>query len=245
MNEAEMYVLKESLRLVENKVQRDFIELGNLQSTRRNVNFVNSTVEYLNSRLFSFFTEKRPKYSLVVKGYRESDNKNAEFSIYVNSLCGINNLLHAVPYFATVITLKKNNEVIFGLVNSYASNEVFMAIHGRGAFVNDSRLRVSNRTKTDNLLVGIKQDKDRKLFEKIISKFQTFRVTSCYVLDFCYMACGRYDASIVFEGGKEELKFATLLTIEAGGICHRIGGSDNDMVFSNAALMDEIKNALT
>ncbi|MDR2077650.1 MAG: hypothetical protein LBP39_01640 [Rickettsiales bacterium] len=244
MNSADIYVLKESIRLVENKVRRDFVELENLQSTRKNVNFVNSTLEYLNDRLYSFLIEKRPKYAINIKGYKEKPSENTEFSIYVNSLCGINNLLHGIPYFATVISLAKNSEVVAGLVNNYAGNETFVAMYGKGAFVNDRRIRVSNRTMEDSALVAIKQDRSGKLFREIISKFSNFRINSCYALDFCCVACGKYDASVVFGGGEEELKLGALFSIEAGGLYQKIGESGNDMIFSNYILLDSIKNII-
>jgi myo-inositol-1(or 4)-monophosphatase len=244
VNSADAYVLKESLRLVESKVHRDFRELENLQNTRGSVDFTNLTVDYLNGRLYDFFLEKRPKYSVTVKGYGKGGSKNPDGDIYVNSLCGVSNLLHGIPYFATAISLKKNGVAALAAVNNYASNELFLAAQGKGAFINDRRIRVSNRTATDNVLIAIKQDQSGKLFDKVISQFRNFEVNNCYVLDFCYTACGRYDASVVFGGGEEELKLGSLFIVEAGGLCHRMDSGADGTIFSNPLLMDDIKGII-
>ncbi|MDR2777255.1 MAG: hypothetical protein LBB24_00590, partial [Rickettsiales bacterium] len=201
----------------ENKVRRDFGELANLQNSRKNSAFAAATIRHIGDKLYNFFTEKRPNYSLVVDGYKNWEGRG-ENSVYVNTLCGANNFLHAVPYFATLLTLKRSGEILMGFVNCYSTGETFFVSKGSGAFLNDRRIRVSSRTMEESTLVSVKCDRSSGLFEKLLPKFGPPRVTGCYPLDICYTACGRYDACVVMDGDEEELKLGKLLITEAGGL---------------------------
>ncbi|GHU28199.1 inositol monophosphatase [Bacilli bacterium] len=244
MNSANAQIVNEAVRLLENKIHRDFMELENLQSSKRSAGFANSTMEYINEKLYDFFVEKRPRYSLKIEDYEKDWTGNGECEIYVNGLCGFNNFLHGIPYFATVIIVKRNGEIMFGVVNNYATNEMFFVAPGRGAFLNNKRTRVSSREIEDDILVSVKYDYNGELFTKVTSRLRTFKVTNCYVLDFCHTACGKYDASIVFDGGEEELKLGALFITEAGGAFRNIEGSKNNVIFSNSLLIDDMKKVI-
>ena len=242
MSNADLYLLKESIRLVESKVFRDYVELGNLQTTNNSLQFLNKTVDFLNHKFFDFFSEKRPDYDIFIKGFTTTnqDKNNTKNSIYINSICGLRNLLHHVHYFATIISVFKEDKAVASIVNNYATNEIFFVAENKGVFVNDRKVRVSNRNINDNSLIGIKYgNKNKKNFLKLASKLSTFRIGNCSVLDSCYTACGRYDANFIFDGNEKELNSCELFIREAGGLSYRI--ADDSALFSNSVIYDDLK----
>ncbi|MDR1425422.1 MAG: hypothetical protein LBI70_00280 [Rickettsiales bacterium] len=241
---AHFYVIGEALKIVENKVRRDFGELMNLQNSRNCLAFASATVGYLNDKFYDFFTEKRSGYSLVLEGY----NKNWEGgdgTFYVDALCGFDNFLHAISYFATVVVLRKGSEIIGGLLNNYSAGETFYASRGGGAFLNGKRIRTPQRTMGEGALIAMGCDSKGKIPESLLAEFSNPRVSGCYPLDICYTACGRYDATVVFAAAGEKLEFGKLFMVEAGGLYgDRNGdrnGGENGVVFASSALVDSIK----
>jgi myo-inositol-1(or 4)-monophosphatase len=240
---ADSRIFSEVLRTVENKVRRDFGELANLQTSRKSSAFASATLEYLGEKFCRFFREKRPAYSLHLENYPESWTEDGENSIYINSLCGVNNFLHAIPYFATLLALRKNGEVVFGLVNNYSSGETFSVSRGEGAFLNGRRIRVSSRAHGENTLTSVRQDGIGKLSGEIFLKLGSLIVTDCYPLDFCHVACGRHDASVVFDGSMDELELGKLFVTEAGGLHHDFGNGGS-VAFGNSSMIDNIRKIL-
>ena len=63
----------------------------------------------------------------------------------IDPIDGTTNFLHGVPHFAISIALKKKNEIISGLIYDPIKNEIFYAEKDNGAFLNNSRVRVSSK----------------------------------------------------------------------------------------------------
>lgn len=242
MSDADLHILKESIRFVEGKVHRDYFELSNLQGTNKSIMFLNKTIEWLNDKFSEFFSEKRPDYTLVVSGQETNKDLNSSYKININSIVGVKNLLHGIPYFATTISIEKDGKIIMAIVNSYATNETFYSVEGKGVFMNDRKIRVSNRGITDNILIGIKYNKTTKILRKILLLLPTFRIGNCSILDSCYTACGRYDANIIFNGKEEDIKISELFIKESGGLFYSM--DDKNFIFSNSIIHNDIKKII-
>jgi myo-inositol-1(or 4)-monophosphatase len=239
---ADSRIVGEAPRIVENRVRRDFGELMNLQSSKKSPDFARGTVEYVREKLYEFFVEKRPNYSLRIENYSRDWTGDGEWSIYVDGLSGVSNFLHAIPYFATLLALRRNGETILGVVNGYASGEMFTVSRGNGAFLNGRRIRVSSRVLGENSLVALDWDGHWKPSGEVAEKIGGYRVTGCCPLDFCHVACGRYDASVVSRGSEEELELGKLFIAEAGGLCCSSG--DGGVVFGNGSLATDVRKLL-
>ena len=66
----------------------------------------------------------------------------------VDPLDGTTNFLHGIPHFAISIALEREGELVAGLILALATHEIFTAERGKGAFLNDRRIRVAARTET-------------------------------------------------------------------------------------------------
>lgn len=242
MDKADKNILFGAIKLVEDKIHRDFIEVSNLQNYNLSLNFTNKTIEHLQKTFFDYFTKKRPDYSLYIKNYKNNIVENSKYKIIINPISGIKNFLHAIPYFATVISILKNDKVVMGLVHNYTTNEMFFVSSGDGVFLNNQRLRVSNRIGLQNLLISVKYDLNKQKFKELVDKLPMFKINNCSILDCCNTACGRYDASIILDADNNDMLLAKLFIEEAGGLSKKI--NDSSYLFTNGVCMDEVLKIL-
>ncbi len=253
MNNSDLNILFDAIKLVESKVYRDFSEIENLQNSYSSaIAFTKKTLEFLNNKFFDFFSEKRQNYNIVVKGQNDIKiDRNKNKTIYINSISGIMNFSHALPYFCTTITVKErvdgNNVVLCGLVNNYATQELFFVEKNKGCFLkgkfNDLRLRVSNRPNIDNSIISIKCDLKKEKVKKIIDKVGSFRISGCSILDIVNVASGKYDASFIYEKNTFDIDLGVLFVKEAGGSL-TYSKDKCDALFANSLIYSEIKDLI-
>lgn len=241
MNNADLYILEESIKLIDSKVYRDYMELENLQNSNKTVMFSNMTLEFLRQKFYDFFRKKRPKYSLIIKDFTRDMVENSDTTIYVNCLSGIRNFSHAIPYFATILGIKKGDKYIVGLVNSYAEKQMFYSVNGEGSFVNRMKIRTSNRSVLSDSIVALKYDNNRKILNKVFEKLPLFRINNCSILDTCSTASGKYDTNIVLDGIRDELEIGELFIRESGGLTHYLNEEKTSCIYSNSLILNEIK----
>lgn len=253
MNNSDLNVIFDAIKLVESKVYRDFCEIENLQGSYTSaIIFTKKTLEFLDNKFFEFFSKKRENYNVVIKGYNEKNiDKNKTKTIYINSLSGILNFSHAIPYFCTSITIKEKingkEAVVCGIVNNYAMQDLFYVEKNKGCFLkgrfNDIRLRVSNRVNLDSSIISIKYDSKKERFKKILNKIGTFKINNCTILDMVNLASGKYDASFIYDKNIFELDLGILFVKEAGGNIE-YSKDKNDIFLSNSLLYTEIKDLI-
>ncbi len=241
MNNADLYILEESIKLIESKVYRDYMELENLQNSNKTVMFVNMTLDFMRQKFYDFFRKKRPNYSIIIKDYTKDIVENSDSTIYINCISGIRNFAHAIPYFATILGVKKNNKFIVGLINSYAEKQMFYSVNGESSFINRMKIRTSSRNNFNDSLIAIKYDNNKKIFNKIINNLPLFRISNCSALDTCNTACGKYDCNIVLDGIREELEIGELFIRESGGLIHYLNEEKTSCIYSNTLILNEIK----
>lgn len=246
-----LYLMKEAIKTVEEKVRRDFYEIENLQNSNDSaVNFAKHTFDFINSRLFRYFKEKMPEANLIFKDGIENKvfDENKKYNIYIDAICGINNFIHAIPYFCTVITMKKINkttkkdEIVCGVVNNYCTQEMFFSEVGNGAFAETRRMRVSSRTAINSSITAIKYDKEKTKFIPLIAKLGTVKINNCSILDMCNVACGKYEGAFIFNVVPIDNEIGELFIKEAGGFIHKFG--DNNIMVSNSLMHNKFKEML-
>lgn len=253
MSEADLSTIKNAIKstlhsrtknntmTLENKVCRDFFEIRNLSNPNIATEFAKHTLDILKDNFFDYFLRKKPNYSLYIKDGESNIVEGSKFAIYVNVIAGIKNFLHGVPYFCSTILVTEDNKAIAGLVNNYIENEMFYVLKNKGSFMNNQKIRVSNRTNIEDLLITLKLGKDKKESIKILEKLQNFKITNCSILDCCYTACGRYDANIILEGSEQDIELSKLFIEEAGGLNCQLSDNKNSFLFSTGNIFDKLK----
>ena len=242
---ADLTIIKNAIKQVESKVYRDYMELENLQNSNAILKFSSMTLKAVEQQIFDYLVKNRPEYNIITKNGQNHKVEKSNSFIYVNCISGLKNFVHSIPYFATIIGIKKDDKYTTAVINNYATQEMFVADINSGAFLNDKRIRVSNKTDQKNLMISIKYDASREKFMKILNKIDlTFKVNNCSILDVCSCACGKLDGGIILESNRNELEIAELFVIEAGGLFNYINQDKTNCYFSNSLIHNKIKDLL-
>ncbi|MDE2394938.1 MAG: inositol monophosphatase [Burkholderiales bacterium] len=169
---------------------------------------------------------------LAEESGREHGAKHSEFTWIIDPLDGTTNFLHGFPVYAVSIALAHRNQVQQAVVYDPTRNDLFYASRGRGAFLNDRRLRVSKRIRLAEALIGTgfpfrKGDNFKryvKMFEEVMQSCAGLRRPGAAALDLCYVAAGYYDG--FFETGLNpwDVAAGSLMITEAGGLIGNFTG---------------------
>ena len=169
---------------------------------------------------------------LAEESGREHGAKNSEYIWIIDPLDGTTNFLHGLPVYAVSIALAHRGQVQQAVVYDPTRNDLFFASKGRGAFLNDRRLRVSKRLRLAEALIGTgfpfrKGDNFKryvKMFEEIMQSCAGLRRPGAAALDLCYVAAGYYDG--FFETGLSpwDVAAGSLMITEAGGLIGNFTG---------------------
>ena len=166
---------------------------------------------------------------------------HSDYLWVIDPLDGTTNFLHGFPQFAVSIGLQVKGVLSLAVVYDPTRNELFTAERGRGAHLNDRRLRVSKQTRLQESLIGTGfpyrdfsyLDDYLKMFRELLPKTAGLRRPGCASLDLAYVAAGRYDG--FWEAGLKpwDLAAGVLLIQEAGGLVTDFDGGENYMATGN------------
>jgi myo-inositol-1(or 4)-monophosphatase len=169
---------------------------------------------------------------LAEESGRAHGAKDSDYLWIIDPLDGTTNFIHGLPVYAVSIALAFKGQVQQAVVYDPARNDLFYASKGRGAFLNDRRLRVSRRTRLAESLIGTgfpfrKGDNFKRyvqMFEAVMQSCAGLRRPGAAALDLCYVAAGWYDA--FFETGLSpwDIAAGSLLITEAGGLIGNFTG---------------------
>lgn len=160
-----------------------------------------------------------------------------EYTWVIDPIDGISNFVHNIPHFAISICLKKDGEVELGLIYDPIRNELFTAVKGGGAFLDNRRIRVSTTKNFKQALLGTGfpyRDPHHikpymNTFTNIFPLCSGLRRAGSAALDLAYVAAGRLDG--FWEASLKEWDIAAgmLLIKEAGGIICDFSGEDKSL----------------
>ena len=190
----------------------------------------------------------------------EECGKDESDSIYkwvIDPLDGTTNFVHNLGIFSVSIAFQKNQETLFGLVLNPETGELFTAIKGQGALLNDHTIKVSNTKKiSESLLVtGFPYD-NKDLFEILLSRFtrclkesQGIRRLGSAALDLCFVACGRFDGFWEQNLKPWDTAAGVLIAKEAGAIITDFSNkaydiNQNEILATNGYIHKELLNLL-
>lgn len=156
----------------------------------------------------------------------------SEFQWIIDPLDGTTNFIHGFPQYAISIALAQNGQLQHGVIYDPNRNELFTASRGKGAFLNDRRIRVSKRVRMNESLIGTgfpfknlqHSDAYIAMFRELTEKTAGLRRPGAAALDLAYVACGRTDG--FFEIGLKpwDMAAGALLVQEAGGLVSDFAG---------------------
>ena len=191
---------------------KDFGEIEKLQVSRKGPrDFVTKTDKQVEKMLIDELTKLKKNYSFLTEETGKINNKDKENIWIIDPIDGTTNFLHGIPHFAICIALKSKDEIISGLIFDPIKNEMFFAEKDKGAYLNNQRLRVSNKNNIEDCLFSSNNHG---------VKFSNFnmRCSGCAALDLAYVACGRLDGFFHNKINLWDVAAGALMVKEAGGI---------------------------
>ncbi len=157
----------------------------------------------------------------------------ADYTWIIDPLDGTTNFIHGFPQYAVSIGCKHDGQITQAVIYDPTRNDLFTATRGRGAFLNDRRLRVSKRTLLQDSLIGTgfpfrnmdRLDQYLQLFRRITACTAGIRRPGAAALDLAYVAAGRLDGFWEYGLAPWDMAAGSLLVIEAGGLISDDEGS--------------------
>lgn len=164
-----------------------------------------------------------------------TQNPDAESVWIIDPLDGTTNFLHGFPFYCISIALKVKNRIEHAVVYDPVRHECFSASRGRGAQLNDRRIRVSKQTVLSAALLGSAfptrnpalAQRYLPTFEAMIGKCAGIRQTGSAALDLAYVAAGRLDGFWEFGLRPWDIAAGSLLIQEAGGLISDLNGGED------------------
>jgi myo-inositol-1(or 4)-monophosphatase len=177
-----------------------------------------------------------PEHGFIAEESGES-TPDAEYLWIIDPLDGTTNFIHGFPQYAVSIAVQRRGALEHAVVYDPTKNELFTASKGRGAFLNDRRIRVSKCLKLGDALVGTgfpfkelgRLDLYLKQLQVFMSKSSGVRRAGAAALDLAYVACGRLDAFWELGLAPWDMAAGALLIQEAGGLVADMTGEQDFM----------------
>ena len=205
---------------------RDFGEIENLQvSTKGPGDFVTSADKRTEKILIEELQRAHPEYGIITEEKGIINKSNTDNRWIIDPIDGTMNFLNGIPQFAISIGYEEKGEITCGVIFNPITNEMFIAEKGNGAYLNNSRIRVSNKKKIkDALLVTGGPKGASKIKNKIFSEYinvsnnvSNVRKFGSAALDMAYVACGRFDGYWQRELNYWDIAAGIIILKEAGG----------------------------
>ena len=195
---------------------RDFGEIEKLQVSKKGPrDFVTNSDLKVEKIIIEELKKARPKFSIISEENGIENNKDLENTWIIDPIDGTINFLHGIPHFAISIALKKNDEIISGIIYDPIKDEMFFAEKDNGAFLNNHRIKVSSKNKINECLFAtggkVKNEYDLPS-----------RKSGSAALDMAYVASGRYDGYFQENLNLWDIAAGIILIKEAGGLINDI-----------------------
>ncbi len=210
---------------------RDFGEIENLQVAKKGPrDFVTKTDKRVEEILIDELTKSKKNYSFLTEESGKIINNDKDKRWIIDPIDGTTNFLHGIPHFAISIALEIDNEIKCALIYDPIKNEIFFAEKNSGAFFNNHRVRVSNKSNIEDCLFSSDQNG-----LKIIYPSLNMRSTGCAALDLAYVGSGRLDGYFHNKINLWDIAAGILIVTEAGGTTNDFTKFEEDNIDIRAA----------
>ena len=237
---------------------RDFGEIENLQVSEKGPgDFVTSADKRTEKILIDELQKAHPEYGIITEETGIINKTNIKNRWIIDPIDGTMNFLNGIAQFAISIGYEEDGEIKCGVIFNPITNEMFCAEKGNGAYLNNSRIRVSKKKKIkDALLVtggpkGLSKTKDQIFSEyiNVSNNVSNVRKFGSAALDMAYVACGRFDGYWQRELNYWDVAAGIVILKEAGGFVDFFEDDANfplkkNILATNSNIHDELRELL-
>ena len=202
----------------------------NVRSKRAN-DFVTQVDQAAEEAIIDIVRRAYPEHGFVAEESGKS-SADAEVLWIIDPLDGTTNFIHGFPQYCVSIGVQQRGTLAHAVVYDPTRNELFTASKGRGAFLNDRRIRVSKTARLNDALVGTgfpfkeltRLDLYTRQLQTMMKTCAGVRRAGAAALDLAYVACGRLDAFWELGLSPWDIAAGALLILEAGGLVGDLQG---------------------
>ena len=237
---------------------RDFGEIENLQVSEKGPgDFVTSADKRTEKIFIDELQKAHPEYGIITEETGIINKTNIKNRWIIDPIDGTMNFLNGIAQFAISIGYEEDGEIKCGVIFNPITNEMFCAEKGNGAYLNNSRIRVSKKKKIkDALLVtggpkGLSKTKDQIFSEyiNVSNNVSNVRKFGSAALDMAYVACGRFDGYWQRELNYWDVAAGIIILKEAGGFVDFFEDDANfplkkNILATNSIIHDELRELL-
>ena len=213
-------VMKTAYNKVNRRIYRDFGEIENLQGSDSKIDrFFNNTFTSIEYNLKDYLTYCRPEWKFLT--YKNADFNKDTYYWLLEPLSGKANFKRSIPIFSSSISVFFNNKIIATSIYDPLRNDFYFTEEGKGAFLNDHRIRVSNRKYLENSLISIQVNNSTLEIEKLFFKhhipLKNFRIFNSSTVSMSWLCNGKLDCFIGINMDQFLIQSSKLLLRESGG----------------------------
>ena len=226
LNSPQINLITKACMKASRSLIRDFGEIENLQvSSKGPGDFVTSADKRTEKILIEELQKAHPEYGIITEETGIINKSNTKNRWIIDPIDGTFNFMNGIPQFAISVAYEEENEIKCGVIFNPIMNEMFCAEKGNGAYLNNSRIRVSKKNKIKDALIVTGGPKvSSKIKDKIFSEYinvsknvSNVRKFGSAALDMCHVACGRFDGYWQRELNYWDIAAGVIILKEAGG----------------------------
>ena len=256
---ANLNLMIKSARRAAKSLLRDFGEVENLQVSMKGAgDFVSKADLAAEEIIKEDLLDGRPTYGWLAEESEEITGSDPTRRWLVDPLDGTTNFLHGLPHWAISIALEHKGEVVTGVILDPIKDEIFFAEKGQGAWLNETRLRVSARARLMESIFAtglprrVRQNSHSKGLEEVRNLLPVcagIRRWGSAALDLAYVAAGRYEGYWDRELNAWDLAAGLIILRESGGLAESINPGknilyDGEVIAANALVFEKFQKLI-
>lgn len=210
-----------------NVIAKNYERRDTIEATQKGINdYVTNVDKLAEAEIIEIIHKSYPDHTIITEETGAIEGKESDIQWIIDPLDGTRNFMNGLPHFSVSIAIRVKNRTEVGVVYDPIRNELFTAVRGEGAKLNEVRLRVDAKRELQGAILAtgfpFKQPKlmptQFAIMNALIENIADFRRTGSAALDLCYVAASRVDG--YFEMGIKAWDCAAgdLIVRESGGL---------------------------
>ena len=255
---ANLNLMLKAARKAGRSLAKDFREVENLQVSMKGAgDFVSRADIAAEKILKEELMGARPTYGWLAEEGGEDEGQDPTRRWIVDPLDGTTNFLHGLPHWAVSVGLEHKGKIVAGVIYDPCKDEMFLAEKGEGAWLNESRLRVSGRNKmiesifATGLPFGGRADLPETLQDlaRIMPTCAGVRRFGSAAVDMAYVAAGRYEGFWERNLKSWDMAAGMIIVQESGGLIEPLTPAgnvleDGEVICANEAIFDKFSKVI-